>query len=213
MGQLSHLPHIQNVEAGASLRDPVHNSIFDVTFELPTLVAQSFSTHIGTKTVVELMGEQIVEVSGLEALQKTPGVGEQKFRGVTVSFLNPTLDSTAADITIKFNLNLFNHNDNAILRIFKAWAKIGYDLSTGARMLKADYVSPSLLICEANRDGEIWRAYSFKNVMVTGIAGLSTLNYTSNEAQQLDVTFRADHWEEILATGDGSGIDSNGESK
>jgi hypothetical protein len=100
-----------------------------------------------------------------------------------------------------------------ILRIFKAWAKLGYDLATGARMLKTDYVSESLLICEANRDGEIWRAYSFKNVMITGIAGLSTLNYTSNEAQQLDVTFRADHWEEILATGEGSAIDANGEGK
>jgi hypothetical protein len=27
------------------------------------------------------------------------------------------------------------------------------------------------------------------------------LNYTSNEAQTIDVTFRSDYWEEILATG------------
>ena len=59
----------------------------------------------------------------------------------------------------------------------------------------------SMTIAEANRDGTIWRAYSFKDVMLTQIAGLGTLNYTSNEAQTIDVTFRSDYWEEILATG------------
>ena len=41
--------------------------------------------------------------------------------------------------------------------------------------------------------------------MVTNIQGLQSLNYTSNEAQSLDVTFRSDYWEEVLATGDTTG--------
>jgi hypothetical protein len=195
--QMNHLPHINNMHAGFNHWDPVHNSIFDVTFTVPqALLGGGFS-----QEEVHLLQEQVTEVSGLEALQKTTAAGEQKFHGVTVSFLNPTLDTTAADITIKFNLNLKNVTDNYVLRLFKEWARLSYDLHNGTRALKANYVAESLTIAEANRDGTIWRAYAFHDVMVTAIAGLGTLNYVSNEAQSLDVTFRSDWWEEILATG------------
>ena len=199
--QMNHLPHINNMHAGFNHWDPVHNSIFDVTFTVPAILLQGgFS-----QEEVHLLQEQVTEVSGLEALQKTTSAGEQKFHGVTVSFLNPTLDSTAADITIKFNLNLKNVTDNYVLRLFKEWARISYDLHNGSRALKADYIAESLTIAEANRDGTIWRAYAFHDVMVTAIAGLGSLNYTSNEAQSIDVTFRSDYWEEILATGGADG--------
>jgi hypothetical protein len=197
--QMNHLPHIQNMKAGFNRWDPVHNSIFDVSFTIPKMLQASFGDD------VHLLQEQVTEVSGLEALQKAPGVGEQKFHGVTVSFLNPTVDSTAADITIKFNLNLRNVTDNFVLRLFKEWARLSYDLHNGSRSLKIDYIAESMTIAEANRDGTIWRAYSFKDIMVTAIAGLGSLSYTSNEAQSIDVTFRSDYWEEILATGNGTG--------
>lgn len=193
--QMNHLPHISNMQAGYNHYDPVHNSIFDVRFTLPGALESAFGSEL------DLLTEQVTEVSGLEALQKTTGAGEQKFHGVTVSFLNPTVDSTAADITIKFNLNLRNVTDNYVLRLFKEWARISYDMHNGTRALKADYVAERMTIAEANRDGTIWRAYAFYDVMVTAIAGLGSLNYTSNEAQSLDVTFRSDYWEEILATG------------
>lgn len=197
--QMNHLPHINNVHAGFNHWDPVHNSIFDVSFTIPVLLQNAFG-----EDDVHLLQEQVTEVSGLEALQKTTGAGEQKFHGVTVSFLNPTLDSTAADITIKFNLNLRSVTDNYVLRLFKEWARLSYDMHNGTRSLKCDYVAESLTIAEANRNGVIWRAYSFKDVMITQIAGLGSLNYTSNEAQSIDVTFRSDYWEEILATAGGS---------
>ncbi len=198
--QLNHLPHITNITSGYEKYDPVHNSIFDVTFTLPSVLG-GITNLESSSDIIELLGEQVIEVSGLEALQKTTTAGEQKFRGVTVSFLNPTLESTAADITIKFNLNLRGANDNFVLRVFKEWARISYDLHNGTRALKNQYTSDSMTIAEANRDGTIWRAYSFKDVMITQIAGLGTLNYTSNEPQTIDVTFRSDYWEEILATG------------
>ena len=194
--QMSHLPHIMNIHAGANKWDPVHNSIFEVQIAIPAALQSTFATE------QEYLIEQVTEVSGLEALQKTTAAGEQKFHGVSVSFLNPVLDNTTADITVKFNLNLRNTNDNYVLRLFKEWARISYDLHSGARGLKSDYCAASMMIAEANRDGTIWRAYSFKDIMVTNIQGLGSLNYTSNEAQSIDVTFRSDYWEEVLATGD-----------
>ena len=202
--QMSHLPHIQQVASGYNYYDPVHNSIFEVTFTVPRALNKVFKA-TSPDGIVHLLQEQVTEVSGLEALQKTTAAGVQKFHGVDVSFLNPTLENTTADITVKFNLNLRNANDNFILRLFKEWARISYDLHSGARGLKSDYCAASMMIAEANRDGTIWRAYSFKDIMVTNIQGLQSLNYTSNEAQSLDVTFRSDYWEEVLATGDTTG--------
>ena len=202
--QMSHLPHIKNIKSGYEYYDPVHNSIFEVNFTVPSALQKVF-TQSSPDGIVHLLSEQVTEVSGLEALQKTTAAGSQKFHGVDVSFLNPTLDNTFADITVKFNLNLRKITDNFVLRLFKEWARVSYDLMTGARSLKADYVAQSMTIAEANRDGTIWRAYSFKDIMVTNIQGLQSLNYTSSEPQSLDVTFRSDYWEEVLATGDTTG--------
>lgn len=199
--QMSHLPHIQHMHSGFNHWDPVHNSIFEVQIELPTALQSAFATE------KEYLIEQVTNIQGLEALQKTTAAGSQKFHGVDVSFLNPVLDNTSADITVEFNLNLANNNDNFVLRLFKEWARISYDLHSGARGLKNDYCASSMLIAEANRDGTIWRAYSFKDIMVTNVQGLGTLDYTSNEAQKLQVTFRSDFWEEVLATGgEGGGV-------
>jgi hypothetical protein len=106
---------------------------------------------------------------------------------------------TYADLTVVFNLNIRNATDAYVLKLFKAWGKIGYDLSDGTRTLMADYVADNLRIAEANRDGTVFRSYVFHKVMLTGITGLDELNYTNNEAATLTVSFRADWWDEELA--------------
>lgn len=201
--QLTHVPHILNMESGYNKYDPVHKSIFEVKFTLPTILDPSQYGEIasGPGSIVDLLGQQVTQVSGLEALQKVPGIGEQKFHGATVSYINPVLDSTAADIQVTFNLNLRDVTDNFVLRVFKDWARLCYDLQTGARLLKSQYCSASMVIAEGNRDGAIWRAYAFKDVMLAGITGLGDLDYTSTEAVPLQVTFRSDYWTEIMGTG------------
>lgn len=193
----SYTPHIQAMRAGDSkkLLDPVHNSIFEVTFSLPAAVtAAGFDSDYHL-----LLQEHVIEVSGLDALQKTPSAGSQKFMGVDLSYLNPYLDNTFADITITFNLNLRNNTDNYILKVFKAWATICYDLHGHvARGLKADYVCPDVTIAVANRDGSVWKSVIFHDVFITAITGLETLSYGNNDAAQLQVTFRSDYWDEKL---------------
>ncbi|MBO5004252.1 MAG: hypothetical protein J6D03_03180 [Clostridia bacterium] len=190
---VTHLPHIQNTAAGRDRQDPMHSAIFEVYFDLPAAVKAVYGAD------EHYLTEQVVDVDGLDQLQKTVGAGTQKMFGVDVSFLNPTIDQTYCEFTINFNLNIRNHTDAWLLKIFKAWANLGYNLSNGERTLMTDYVSESVRIAEANRNGEIWRAYIFHKVMIIGVTGLPTLNYTENEPRKLSVTFRADYWDEDLA--------------
>lgn len=190
---ISHLPHINNVTAGVNRQDPMYQSVFEVYFTLPEKIKSEFTEDEVT------LSQQVIEVSGLDALQKTVQAGSQKFLGVDVSYLNTSLDNTYAEITIQLNLNLRNGTDAWVLKIFKAWARLGYDLMDGTRTLKADYIGDNLRIAEGARNGDIFRSFIFHDVLLTEVTGLETLNYTSNEARILTVKFRSDYWEEDLS--------------
>lgn len=190
---LSHLPHFRNISAGMNKWDPVHNSIWEVYITLPTLIQSDFNDD------AVLLTEQVQSISGLDVLQKTTAAGQQKFMGIDVSYLNPLLDNTYADLTMVFNLNLRNFTDNYVLKLFRAWANISYNMLDGTRGAKVDYIGENMRIAEANRDGNIWRSIIFHNVMLTGCTGLSDLNYTSNDAAQLTCTFRCDYWDDDMA--------------
>ena len=197
MASITHKPQLRNAAAGRHYYDPMHASIFEVTFSVPAAISAEF----GNDEYLQLLGEQVTTVSGLDALQKTAAAGEQKFFGASSSFLNPTLDNTYAEITVEFNLNIRNATDAYVLRIFKAWAKLGYDLTNGQRRLMKDYVAPFMTIKEANRDGTVWRTVKFEKIMVTGVTGLDGLDYTNNEARKLSVVFRSDLWDEQIEKG------------
>ena len=190
---LTHLPHILNVESGRMKYDPVHKSIFEVYFTLPAAIQSQF------KTEELLLTEQVTNVTGLDVLQKTTPASEQKFYGVTVSYLNPVLDTTAADITITFNLNLRNVTDNFVLKVFKAWENLSYNLADGTRSIKTGYITDNLRIAEATRNGDIWRSYIFHHVMLTGVTNIDDLDIMSNDARQLICTFRCDYWEDEMS--------------
>lgn len=193
MATLTHTPQLRHTEAGNNLWDPVHGAIFEVAFSVPALLQKDFSQD----KYIDVLTDQVTNVSGIDALQKTVAAGEQYFHGATVSYLNPTHDTTAADITIEFNLNLRNVTDNYVLRLFKAWIDLGYNLSNGVRHRMVDYVADTLIISEANRDGTIWRKTRFEKVMLTSVTGLETLDYKDNEARKLTCTFRSDFWTDV----------------
>ena len=109
--------------------------------------------------------------------------------------MNPIVSNQS----LVFNLNIRNATDAYVLKVFKAWEKLGYDLSDGTRTLMADYVADNLRISEANRDGTVFRSYIFHKVLLTNVTGIDALNYTDNEARQLTVQFRADWWDEDMA--------------
>ena len=190
---LNHLPHLKNVKAGINKWDPVHKSLFEVYFTLPEPLRQPFATEEA------LLTEQVLTVTGLDALHKTPTHGEQKFFGVTASFLQPVLDTTSADLTITFNLNLRDVTDNFVLKVFLAWERLSYDLSDGTRTIKQQYISDNMRIAQANRNGQVWRSFIFHHIMLTGVTNMDDLDYSASEAITLQTTFRADYWDYDLA--------------
>lgn len=193
MSKLTHLPHIKNIKSGINKWDPMHSAVYELYFTLPDALQAEF------KEDEAILTEQVTEVSGLDALQKTTGQGSQKFMGVDVSFQNPAMDTTYAEITVTMNLNLRNVTDAFVLKVFRAWENLNYDLSDGTRTLKSEYSSDSLRVAEANRNGEIWRSYIFHHVLLCEVTGLDTLNYTDNQARTIQVKFRSDFWSDDLA--------------
>ena len=190
MARLNHVPHVRSVEAGRNYYDPVNTAIFEVSFTFPGLISSAISSKI------DLLTEQVTNVGGLDNLLKTPAAGQQKFFGADVSYLNPTLDNTYAEITIDFNLNLRSVTDNYVLDAFMQWRNLNYNLGNGARYLKKDYVAPFIEIKMANRDGTVWRVVKLWDVLLTNITGLDSLDITTNESPKLQCTFRSDYWDD-----------------
>lgn len=190
---LNHLPHLKNVTSGINKYDPVHKSLFEIYFTLPDQIKQEFAEDEA------LLTEQVVSITGLDALHKTSQVGEQKFYGVTASFLNPMLDTTAADLTCVFNLNLRDVTDNFVLKVFLAWERLSYDLSDGTRTIKSQYISDNMRIAQANRNGQVWRSFIFHHIMLTSLTGMDDLDYSSNDPIQITVGFRSDYWDYDLS--------------
>lgn len=188
------LPHIQNSQAGRNLYDPVASSIYEVYFTLPEPLRAQFAQDEAVIT------EHVLTISGLDALNRAPGTGTQKFMGTERSFINPMVDNTRAELTVTFSLNLRNGTDNYIYKLFKAWARLGYNILTGERSLKKDYCADWLKVSVANRVGDIYQEIVFKDVMINGpITGLDEYNYETNDAVTLTVNFVSDWWTDVDA--------------
>ena len=188
------LPHIKNSEAGVNLFDPVHKSIFEVYFTLPDALRAEFARD------EMLLSQHVLTVGGLDALYKAPETDVQKFMGTDRSYIKPTVGETSANIEIDFSLNLRNGTDNYILKLFRAWAALGYDISSGKRSLKKDYCAQWLKISIANREGDIYQEIVFKDIMIAGpLEYDGGLDYTADDALTLKVKFKSDWWEEKLA--------------
>ena len=188
------LPHITNSAAGVNRWDPVVNNCFEVYFTVPDAIRAQFGKD------EMLLTEHVLSVSGLDALGKAPGTETQKFMGTDRSYIKPKLDSTRAEIEVNLSLNLRNVTDNYIYKLFRAWARLGYDIATGERHLKEDYVADWMKISRANVNGSVYQEVLFKDVIINGdVTGLNELNYDGGEAQTLNVKFVSDWWDETLA--------------
>lgn len=188
------LPHLENSLAGVNKFDPVHKSIFELEFTVPESLQGDFAADVA------ILPQHVMDVSGLDALYRAPEVDSQKFMGTDRSFIKPTIGETKANLEVTFSLNLRNGTDNYILKLFRAWAALGYDIASGRRVLKKDYVAEFLKVRVANRAGDVFQEIVFKDVMLNGnLEYDGGLDYTSDDALTLKVKFVSDWWKEVVA--------------
>jgi hypothetical protein len=188
------LPHITNSKAGINKWDPMHVNMFEVSFTLPAALKADFPEEETQIT------EQVLSISGLGALHKTAGTNTQKFMGTTRTYILPGLDDTSAEIEIKFALNLKNETDNYLYRLIKAWARLGYNILTGEKVLKKDYCAEAFEVKIANRAGDVIEDVVFKDVMMADSPdGLNEYNYETLDAAELTVKFKSDWWTDVDA--------------
>jgi hypothetical protein len=189
------LPHITNSQAGVNKYDPAHKNLFEVYFTLPEALRSQFASDEAILT------EHVVKIDGLANLNKVPQVSQQKFMGTDRSYIQPGLDQTHVEFTVEFTLNLRNGIDNYIYKLLKAWGKLGYDISTGEKVLKKDYCADWMRIVVANRIGDIYQEIVLKDVMMSKGPedATSSFEYDAREAFNVSVSFVSDWWDEINA--------------
>lgn len=189
------LPHIQNMEAGRNKYDPAFNSMFEFGLTVPAALQQEFGADAQA-----LISEQIVSVDGLDGFFKGLEAGEQKFHGVSKSYLKPVMDQTHVEFSIKLNMNLRNGTDNYVYKLFKAWQRLGYNLRNGERHLTKDCTADWASVRVANQTGDVWEEIVMKDIMLVGDVKLfDSVDYSNSEALILEVKFRTDWWDEETA--------------
>ena len=188
------LPHITNSQAGVNRWDYTPQNIFEVYFTLPEALRADFGQDEA------LITEHVQKIDGLDALHRTAETVQQKFMGTTRTFIKGSVDDTTAAISVDFALNLRNGTDNFIYKLFKAWSRLGYNILTGERSLKKDYIADWLRVKIANRAGDVYEDVIFKDIMIDGnIEGVGTYDYNSDDVVTLTVKFKSDWWSDVDA--------------
>lgn len=175
------LPHYNSTKAAVQKFEPVTKNMFDVTLLAP-----------GDNEALLL--EHIKSVDGL-GLDKGTEPIVQKYKYASRSYAGVPGD-THIDVTIVFTLNLNDSNENYIYNAIKRWRNRVYNPLTGEMGLKKDYCGSAVILMH-NRVGTVYRKIVLKDIFPTGdIDAFNTLSYEENEAAELSVQFRCDHWDE-----------------
>ena len=190
------LPHIKNSKAGINRQEPIFDNLFEVYFSIPEALANK---GYGGEDVTVLT-EQVIDVSGLNTLTKSPEKKTQTFMGTTRTYLGAKLDDTSHTIGINLQLNMRNGTDNYIFKLFREWNALAYDIRTGTRTLKNDHVADFLRVVEFNRNGDIFRDITYHDIQLTKVEMSSdSLNYEGGDIMKLAIEFVSDWADDVDA--------------
>lgn len=182
------LSHYRNSQAAVNKWEVVNPSLFEVTIMSPLNGAVTADS--------ALLLEHVRSISGLDGLNPAVGTAVQKFKFAERHYAGGP-DQTHLEIGITFSLNLNNANENYIYTALRNWTNLIYNPATGSQGLKAIYCG-TMVIVEYNRDGSVWRKITCKDIFPSGqMTGMGDRNYDNvNEANELQITFICDYWDE-----------------
>ncbi len=177
------LPHYTQSRASSQRFEPIQPNLFELTVFSP----------LGDDTGLIL--EQVKSIGGLNALNPSIDPIQQKYKFADRSFAGMPAQ-TFVDLPVNFTLNLNDANENYIYNTFRNWTNLIYDPLTGEMGLKKDYVG-SMILVQYNRAGDIFRKITFKDVFpIQQMDFVDELAYENQDAVELTITYRCDHWVE-----------------
>ncbi len=180
------LPHYKNAHVAMEKWEPVYMNLFEVLIKAPDAVDQW-----------EWVMDNVTKVSGLD-VEKTPSPVEQIYKGAKRRFAGGFPDSTTADISIGFEVNLNNNNSMYVYRALRKWCDLIFDPLTGAMTPKVDYAGGPMTVSLYNKRGDIFRQWIFPVIFPITAIPIMDLDYASGSTiWQIDMTFAADYWEDM----------------
>lgn len=197
----SGLPHFRLSQASMQSFEPVYKNLFEVRITPPAAIRTGTPWENS-----QLILDNVISVGGLGGIEKVPPVVAQKYKGVTRSYAGALPDSTFADITIDFELNLDSANSAYVYKALKAWTDLVYNPLTGELGLKSEYAGTSddptlMTVLVYNKKGVIIKQITFRQIFPTTplTTPFDALSYdTGTEISRITgFTFRADYWDNI----------------
>ena len=180
------LPYWTNSTAATNYYEPVFQNQFEVILTPPAVI---------TGPEVALLVEHVTKLEGIPEINSAGTLVEQKYKFATRSYAGAVPDTTTADLTLTFTVNLNEENNAYVYNVLRAWNDIVYNPLTGSQGLKRDYTG-SMSVHVANKTGEIFREWSFQSLIPNGGINAISLNNTANEIYEVTMKYRADWWTE-----------------
>lgn len=167
---------------GTTPQEPVFLNLFEIAFQLPTLLANSGRDPL-------LLLEQATNVT----LPLTPDIpsASQKFKYTTRVFLK-TPEKTDVEFSIKFNVNVNNSGSMESWAALKAWYDLAWNSQTGALHYKADTIG-TVIVNQHDKKGLVLRRVQYVNSQLQGL-DYGELSFDSNEIMSVTAKFIADYW-------------------
>ena len=182
------LPVYKNAHAAIHNWEPVYLNQFDVVITPPRAISSKNSMY------TDILIEHVKDVQGLPEIIPT-AIVEQKYMWVTRTFSKPVPETSTADLTIDFEVNLNNRNTMYVYEMLRMWAESSFSPEFNFHGTRRDYLGEMTVIVH-NKMRRAFRTFNFKAVFLTNPFNSMELAYLSDDIYVLSATFRSDGWTE-----------------
>lgn len=186
--------HFTNSKVSSNLFEPLYSNLFEVTITPPEILTNS--PEWGSQR--ELVLEEVKSVSGLD-VDKLPEIVRQQFKGTQRGFIGVNPQDTAIEVSMGFEMNLNETNQNFVYNALRAWSDLCYNPLTGSQTLKKDYTSKvGMTIVAFNKNREVYRKYEIKNIFPSRPIPAFPFDYNNNQPLTLEIGWFGDYFTQAV---------------
>lgn len=185
--------HFLQTRTGRELMEPVWTNLFEVSYQVPELVAQQYPDINDPQTGTSLLLLENTTSISFGGILPQIGTEKQKYKYSDRAFLTfPS--TTTVDLTVNFNIN---HNDQQsilVYNVMRAWYDLTWNSQTGLLHLKQNQIG-RITVNTHDKEGNMLRRLIFFNCQMPKVAGgMTELNWASGGMAKGSANFVADYW-------------------